>query len=84
VTTKEQLHELVEHMSDAEAAALLAFARAQLGEDEPAEEFPAFFGMLHSGKGDLGARSSEILRAEFGRSARMPDGQDECDLGASR
>lgn len=26
-----------------------------------------FFGMLHSGKRDLAARSDEILRAEFGR-----------------
>jgi hypothetical protein len=33
---------------------------------EPAA-LPEFFGMLHSGKGDLAARSDEILRAEFGR-----------------
>jgi hypothetical protein len=35
-------------------------------EPEPGA-LPEFFGMLHSGKGDLAARSEEILRAEFGR-----------------
>jgi hypothetical protein len=44
----------------------LALLEGQVaGEPEPAE-LPEFFGMLHSGKGDLAARSEEILRTEFG------------------
>jgi hypothetical protein len=67
MSPREQLHRLVDRLSDDEATAALALLEAQLGE-EPADWPPAFFGMLHSGQPDLAARSSEILRQEFGRS----------------
>ncbi len=67
MTTKERLHRLVDQLSDDQAVAALALLQAQVGE-EPEGWPPAFFGMLHSGKADLAARSSEILREEFGRS----------------
>jgi hypothetical protein len=44
----------------------LVLLQTQLDE-EPADWPPEFFGMLH-GRADLAARSSEILREEFGRS----------------
>jgi hypothetical protein len=68
VTTKEQLHHLVEQLSDDEASTALALLQDQLADISGSAPLPEFFGMLHSGKGDLAARSSEILRAEFGRS----------------
>jgi hypothetical protein len=67
MSPREQLHQLVDRLSDEEAAAALALLQAELGQ-EPAGWPPAFFGMLHSGQPDLAARSGEILRAEFGRS----------------
>lgn len=68
MTTRERLHRLVDDLSEDKAAEALALLESQLGggrEQEPAQ-LPEFFGMLHSGKGDLAARSDEILRAEFG------------------
>lgn len=68
MTTKEQLRQLVEQLSDDEALAALALLQDHLGEASGPARLPEFFGMLHSGKGDLADRSSEILQAEFGRS----------------
>ena len=64
MTTRERLHRLVDDLSEDQAAEALALLKSQLAK-EP-EALPEFFGMLHSGKGDLAARSDEILRAEFG------------------
>jgi hypothetical protein len=68
MTTKERLHQLVEQLSDDEASAALTLLQDQLADTPGSAPLPEFFGMLHSGKGDLADRSSEILRAEFGRS----------------
>jgi hypothetical protein len=67
MTTKERLHRLVDDLSDDQAAAALALLESQLADEPEPTGLPEFFGMLHSGKGDLAARSDEILRAEFGR-----------------
>jgi hypothetical protein len=48
-------------------AEALALLEGQLADQAEPAALPEFFGMLHSGKGDLAARSDEILRAEFGR-----------------
>ena len=63
MTTRERLHRLV----DDQAAAALALLQSQLADEPQLDALPGFFSMLHSGKGDLAARSGEILRAEFGR-----------------
>jgi hypothetical protein len=68
MTTKERLHRLVDEFSDDEATTALVLLQSQLTDEPEPAPLPEFFGMLHSGKGDLAARSSEILRAEFGRS----------------
>jgi hypothetical protein len=67
MTTKERLHRLVDDLSDDKAAEALALLESQMADDQENEPLPEFFGMLHSGKGDLAARSSDILRTEFGR-----------------
>jgi hypothetical protein len=67
MTTRERLHRLVDDLSDDEAAEALALLESQVAEQAEPAALPEFFGMLHSGKGDLAARSDEILRAEFGR-----------------
>lgn len=67
MTTREQLHRLVDDLSDEKTAEALALLDSQLGDESEPGPLPGFFGMLHSGKGDLAARSEEILRAEFGR-----------------
>jgi hypothetical protein len=67
MTTRERLHRLVDGLSDDQAAEALALLESQLGDEPRPAALPEFFGMLHSGKGDLAARSEEILRAEFGR-----------------
>jgi hypothetical protein len=67
MTTRERLHRLVDDLSDDEAAEALALLESQVAEQTEPAALPEFFGMLHSGKGDLAARSDEILRAEFGR-----------------
>ncbi|HYZ52207.1 MAG TPA: hypothetical protein VE733_01660 [Streptosporangiaceae bacterium] len=67
MTTRERLHRLVDDLSDDKAAEALALLESQLADETEAGPVPEFFGMLHSGKGDLAARSEEILRAEFGR-----------------
>lgn len=66
MTTRERLHRLVDELSDDKAAEALALLESQMGGEAEPGPLPEFFGMLHSGKGDLAARSDEILRAEFG------------------
>jgi hypothetical protein len=66
MTTKERLHRLVDDLSDDKAVEALALLEGQLADAPGPFAMPEFFGMLHSGKGDLAARSDEILRAEFG------------------
>jgi hypothetical protein len=66
MTTKERLHRLVDDLSDDKAATALALLESQLSDDQEDAPLPEFFGMLHSGKDDLAARSTEILRTELG------------------
>ena len=61
------MHRLVDDLSDDQAAEALALLETQVAEEPEPGALPEFFGMLHSGKGDLAARSEVILRAEFGR-----------------
>jgi hypothetical protein len=68
VTTKEQLHELVEHLGQEQAAEALTLLRARYGmAATPPEErpLPDWVGMHHSGRGDLSDRHEEILRSEL-------------------
>lgn len=67
MTTKERLHRLVDDLNDDEAAEALALLERQAIEGPESIAMPEFFGMLHSGKGDLAGRSDDILRAEYGR-----------------
>jgi hypothetical protein len=67
MTTRERLHRLVDDLNDDQAAAALVLLESQLVDEAQADALPEFFGMLRSGKGDLAARSEEILRSEFGR-----------------
>jgi hypothetical protein len=77
--TRQQLHAMVEGLSDAEldaaAESLAQFrgARAAMTgvyvSDKRATWPPKFASMMRSGKGDLAARSEDILREEFGRPA---------------
>ncbi|SNQ47320.1 conserved hypothetical protein [Frankia canadensis] len=50
-------------------APILALVRESAPTDDGGDEWPLpdFVGALASGKGDLAARSAEILRAELGR-----------------
>lgn len=66
MTTRERLHRLVDDLSEDQAAEALAMLESQLAQEAEPVAPPGFFGMLRSGKGDLAARSEEILRAEFG------------------
>ncbi len=66
MTTRERLHRLVDDLNEDQAEEALALLESQLTEEREPEALPEFFGMLHSGKGDLAARSDEILRAELG------------------
>ena len=67
MTTRGMLHCFVDQLSDDDARVALALLQSQLAESETSE-LPEFFGILDSDETDLAARSSEILRAEFGRS----------------
>jgi hypothetical protein len=66
MTSKERLHRLVDDLSDEKAAQALALLESQFGDEAEPVTLPEFFGTPHSGKGDLAARSDEILRAELG------------------
>jgi hypothetical protein len=73
-----ELHELVDRLSPAQAAAVLEVVRHVVAANRAGEQSAgpvepvrrlSFAGALRSGKGDLAARSEEIIRAELGRSA---------------
>lgn len=78
-----ELHELVDRLSPAQVDAVREIVRHLVtpgwiaepvgGRDVAAPGQPArrlsFAGALRSGKGDLAARSEEIIRAELGRPA---------------
>lgn len=66
MTTRERLHRLVDDLSEDQAAEALALLESQLAQEAESAAMPEFFGMMRSGKGDLAARSGDILRAEFG------------------
>jgi hypothetical protein len=68
MTTKEQLHELIERLGQDEADEALTLLRARYGlPATPAGErpLPEWVGMFHSGRGDLSERHEEILRNEL-------------------
>ena len=66
MTAKEQLTDLVEHLDEFEAADALNLLAAWYGKPPKAERrLPAFIGLGHSGRGDLGRRAIEILREEL-------------------
>ncbi|MCK9931887.1 hypothetical protein MXD62_32925 [Frankia sp. Mgl5] len=67
-TLRDELHSLIDRLPESQVAPILALVResapAESGDEWP---LPDFVGALASGKGDLAARSAEILRAELGR-----------------
>jgi hypothetical protein len=70
---REELHHLIDQLPEEQVAPMLALVRESLpvGEDgETLWPLPSFVGTLASGKGDVAARSQEILREEMGRDAR--------------
>jgi hypothetical protein len=68
-TLREELHELIDRLPESQVAPILAIVRESTPAEDGGEEWPLphFVGALSSGKGDLAARSSEILPAELGR-----------------
>lgn len=70
MTTKERLIDLVERLDEIQAAEALTLLAARYGEpSEIGHRLPAFVGMGHSGRSDLGRRAKEILREELGGQA---------------
>jgi hypothetical protein len=69
MTTKEQLHELVDVLGEEQADELLQFARRLAEEPWRDEPEPSWFGAMKSDRSDLGRNHEEILKAELGRSA---------------
>lgn len=70
---REELHHLIDQLPEEQVEPMLALVRESLpvGEDgETLWPLPSFVGTLASGKGDVAARSQEILREEMGRDAR--------------
>jgi hypothetical protein len=68
MTTKERLLIEVQGLTDADAAAVLEFIEQQKKARRGSPWPPSFDSIGRSGRSDLGARSEEILRAEFGSS----------------
>jgi hypothetical protein len=75
-TTYSDLHELVDRLTPDQAAALRAVARQLVTAPGPSSGIESgrvrrlsFAGTLRSGKGDLAARSEDIIRAELGDAA---------------
>ncbi|WP_073950347.1 hypothetical protein [Streptomyces kebangsaanensis] len=68
-TLREELHQLIDRLPESQVAPILAIVRESTPSEDGGEEWPLpdFVGALSSGKGDLAARSSEILREEMGR-----------------
>ena len=70
---REELHHLIDRLPEEQVAPMLMLVRESLPEEgDGGQEWPlpSFVGSLSSGKGDVAARSQEILRAEMGRDAR--------------
>lgn len=66
---RDELRELVEQLPDREVPAALADVRRHLAEARDRSWPPAFFGAGRAGRGDVAARSEEILDEGFGRPA---------------
>ncbi|MBW1602385.1 hypothetical protein JJV70_09750 [Streptomyces sp. JJ66] len=68
-TMRDELHELIDRLPEAQVAPILALVRESTPAEDGGEEWPLpdFVGALSSGVGDLAERSGEILRAELGR-----------------
>lgn len=66
---REELHQLIDRLPESQVAPILAIVRESTPTEDDGDEWPLpdFVGALSSGKGDLAARSSEILREEMGR-----------------
>jgi len=70
---REELHHLLDQLSDEQVAPILALVRGSLSarvDGETRWPLLSFVGTLASGKADVAARSQEILREETGRGAR--------------
>lgn len=67
-TLRDELHNLIDRLPEDQVAPILAIVRESTPAEDGGEEWPLpdFVGTLSSGKGDLAARSSEILRTELG------------------
>lgn len=66
---RDELRELVERLPDDEVPAALAEVRRHLAEAQGRSWPPAFFGAGRAGRGDVAARSEDILDEGFGRPA---------------
>ncbi len=70
---RDELHHLIDRLPEEQVAPMLALVRGSLpvGDDSATLwPLPSFVGSLASGKGDVAARSQEILREEMGRDSR--------------
>ena len=65
MTTKEQLHRLVDELDENQVDQLLRLAEEFYGSRERSG-LPSFVGMGHSGRGDLGRQAKAIVREELG------------------
>jgi len=68
MTNRERLLLEVQGLTDSEVAAVLEFLEERKREGQGSAWPPPFAGIGRSGRPDLGARSEEILRTEFGSS----------------
>ena len=69
---REELHHLIDQLPEEQVAPMLALVRGSLPvrvDGETLWPLPTFVGTLASGKGDVAARSQEILREETVRGA---------------
>ncbi|CAO5162560.1 antitoxin VapB26 [Frankia sp. AiPs1] len=68
-TLRDGLHSLIDRLPESQVAPILALVRESTPTESGGDEWPLpdFVGALASGKGDLAARSAEILRSELGR-----------------
>src|SRR5262249_20824534 len=70
---RDELHHLIDRLPEEQVAPMLALVRDSLPAGDDEQELwplPSFVGTLASGKGDIAARSQDILREEMGRDAR--------------
>ena len=68
-TLRDEPHNLIDRLPEDQMAQTLAIVRDSTPAENDGEEWPLpdFVGTLSSGKGDLAARASEILRTELRR-----------------